>query len=47
MVDDAAIGNVFDSRLPADKKVNQLIDLALSGGGRDNITVVLIDIQGS
>lgn len=47
MVDDASIGKVFNSSLPADKKVNQLIDLALSGGGKDNITVVLIDIQGS
>jgi len=47
MVDDVDISNVFNSPLSADKKVNQLIDLALSGGGKDNITVVLIDIQGS
>ena len=47
MVDDVDISNVFNSPLAADKKVNQLIDLALSGGGRDNITVVLIDIQES
>jgi serine/threonine protein phosphatase PrpC len=47
MVDDIAIGSVINSPLPGDKKVDQLIDLALSGGGKDNITVVLIDIQGS
>jgi len=45
MVDDVDIGNVFNSPLPADKKVDRLIDLALSGGGKDNITVVLIDIN--
>ena len=47
MVDDVAIGNVFNSPIPAGKKVDQLIELALSGGGKDNITVVLIDIKGT
>jgi PPM family protein phosphatase len=47
MVEDVAIGNVFNSPIPAGKKVDQLIDLALAGGGKDNITVVLIEIKGS
>jgi protein phosphatase len=47
MVEDIIIGRVFNSPIPADKKVEQLIELALSGGGKDNITVVLIDIKGS
>ena len=47
MVDDISIGRVFNSPLAADKKVDQLIELALSGGGNDNITVVLIDIRES
>ncbi len=47
MVDDITIGSVFNSPIPANKKVDQFIELALSGGGNDNITVVLIDIKGS
>ena len=47
MVEDITIGKVFESASPADKKVDQFIELALSGGGNDNITVVLIDIKGS
>jgi protein phosphatase len=45
MVDDITIGSVFDAPVPANQKVNQLIELALSGGGKDNITVVLVDIK--
>jgi serine/threonine protein phosphatase PrpC len=47
MVEDIAIGKVFQSAIPAHKKVDQLIELALSGGGKDNVTVVLIDIKES
>ena len=47
MVEDITIGRIFQSAIPADKKVDQLIELALSGGGKDNITVVLIDIKES
>ena len=47
MVEDITIGKVFKLPIPANKKVDQLIELALSGGGKDNITVVLIDIKGS
>ena len=47
MVEDISIGKVFQSAIPAHKKVDQLIELALSGGGKDNVTVVLIDIKES
>jgi len=47
MVEDITIGKVFKLPIPANKKVDQLIELALSGGGKDNITVVFIGINGS
>ena len=47
MVEDTTIRKIFQSTIPADKKVDQFIELALSGGGKDNITVVLIEIKGS
>jgi len=47
MVEDISIDKVFKSTIPAYKKVDQLIELALSGGGKDNVTVVLIDIKES
>jgi protein phosphatase len=47
MVEDTTIRRIFQSAIPADKKVDQFIELALSGGGKDNITVVLIEIKGS
>jgi serine/threonine protein phosphatase PrpC len=46
MVEDIAISRIFRSEMPADQKVDQLVELALSGGGKDNITVVFIDIKG-
>ena len=45
MVEDDDLGNVLRSTTSAQGKVNQLIDLALSGGGKDNITLVLVDIM--
>ena len=47
MVEDDALGEVLRSSIPAQKKIDQLIDLALAGGGKDNITVVLVDIEQS
>jgi protein phosphatase len=47
MVEDMTISRIFQSAIPADKKVDQFIELALSGGGKDNITVVFIEIKGS
>ena len=45
MVEDTTIRRIFQSAIPAEKKVDQFIELALSGGGKDNITVVLIEIS--
>lgn len=45
-VEDAAIREVFDAREPAETAVQRLIDLALSAGGADNITVVIADNVG-
>ena len=47
MVDDQSISEVLELAMPAEKKVDRLIELALSGGGKDNITVVHINIAGS
>ena len=47
MVEDTTIGRIFQSAIPADKKVDQFIELALSGGGKDNVTVVLVEIKES
>lgn len=47
MVDDNALEDVLRSPISVQKKIDQLIDLALSGGGIDNITVVLVSIEES
>jgi protein phosphatase len=47
MVDDAALEEVLRTQVPAQQKIDRLIDLALSGGGKDNITVVLVEIEES
>ncbi len=47
MVEDDALGDVLRSPASASEKIDQLIDLALAGGGKDNITVVLMDIEES
>ncbi len=47
MVDDDALEDVLRAQMPAQNKIERLIDLALSGGGKDNITVVLVDIEES
>ncbi len=47
MVDDDALEDVLRAQMPAQNKIERLIDLALSGGGKDNITVVLVNIEES
>lgn len=44
MVEDSGISAILSSRSQLAQKVDQLIELAKIGGGRDNITVVLIEI---
>jgi serine/threonine protein phosphatase PrpC len=45
MVDDATIAAELRRRAPADETCQALIDLALEGGGRDNITVTVADYR--
>jgi len=44
-VDDADIADVLTKSLPLTQKADELIELAKVGGGKDNITVVLIKIE--
>jgi PPM family protein phosphatase len=44
LVEDAAIEAVLREGTALDQKVDRLIELATAGGGKDNITVVLIEI---
>jgi serine/threonine protein phosphatase PrpC len=45
MVDDAIIGEVVSTKRTPPEKVEQLIALAKSSGGKDNITIVLVQIE--
>ncbi len=45
MVDDRDIKNILLASLRLDHKVEALIELAKSGGGKDNITVVLCEVM--
>lgn len=44
MVDDDWIKEVLSSRIPLPQKVKSLVDMAITAGGKDNITVVLSEI---
>ena len=47
MTDNATILRIADnSSLSISERVNKLIDIANDNGGRDNITVIIIDIEG-
>jgi len=43
MVSDEMIAQVLGMHIDIKKKVDHLIELALAGGGRDNVTVVLVE----
>ena len=45
MIDDEAIHKAVTSELDLDQKAKQLIDLANENGGRDNISVLLVDVH--
>ena len=45
LVDDDQIHKVLQSAADYHQKADQLIKMALSGGGNDNITVVLVDVR--
>lgn len=45
MVDDATIAAELRRRAPADETCQALVDLALEGGGRDNVTTIVADYR--
>ncbi|MDR1552065.1 MAG: Stp1/IreP family PP2C-type Ser/Thr phosphatase [Prevotellaceae bacterium] len=47
MIDDATIESVLRKNASLEKKVNELIDLALENGGKDNVTAQLIRLAES
>jgi serine/threonine protein phosphatase PrpC len=44
MIDDPLIGQVLYSDRALSKKTEKLVEMAISAGGKDNITVVLVEI---
>ena len=47
MVDDAGIAGILDAKGALDRKAAELIDAANAGGGRDNISVLLVQAGGA
>jgi protein phosphatase len=45
MVDDAEIASILEGQLPIDQKSTQLIFAANEHGGRDNISVLLVQVS--
>jgi serine/threonine protein phosphatase PrpC len=45
MIDDDAIHNIVTSEMTLEQKASQLIDLANENGGRDNISVLLVEVH--
>jgi len=45
MIDDGAIAKIVAEELTLDQKASQLIDLANENGGRDNISVLLVEVH--
>lgn len=45
MIDDDAIAKIVTSELALDQKATQLIDRANENGGRDNISVLLVEVH--
>lgn len=44
MIDDSQIQTILSSPMTLNQKVDRLIEMALSAGGADNVTVVLVEI---
>jgi len=45
MIDDIEISGVVSSDMTLEQKAKQLIDLANENGGRDNISVLLVELH--
>jgi protein phosphatase len=45
MMDDAAIAKIVSAEVVLEQKAKQLIDLANENGGRDNISVLMVEVH--
>ncbi len=45
MVEETQVSNTLGSGMPLKEKVEALIEMALSAGGSDNVTVVLVEVR--
>lgn len=45
MVHSSQMKRIFQEPIPAEKRVEKLIDAALEAGGKDNVTVIVIDLM--
>lgn len=45
MVHSSQMKQILQESIPADKRVEKLIDAALEAGGKDNVTVIVIDLM--
>ena len=45
MVHSSQMKRILQEPIPADKRVEKLIDAALEAGGKDNVTVIVIDLM--
>ena len=45
MVHSSQMKRILQESTPADERVNKLIDAALEAGGKDNVTVIVIDLM--
>ena len=45
MVHSSHMKGILQEPIPADERVEKLIDAALEAGGKDNVTVIVIDLM--
>lgn len=45
MVHSSQMKRIIQEPIPAEKRVEKLIDAALEAGGKDNVTVIIIDLM--
>ena len=45
MVPSSHTKDILQEPIPADERVDKLIDAALEAGGKDNVTVIVIDLM--
>jgi len=45
MIDSSQMVQILDSPLPVDERVEKLVGAALEAGGKDNVTVIVVDLK--